>query len=44
MMREIDDRDLKSEIDQISERIDAIVQQVEKLDPAPTEETDPEQG
>ena len=44
MMREIDDRDLKSEIDQISERIDAIVQQVEKLDPARAEETDTEQG
>lgn len=43
-MRDIDDRDLKSEIDQISERIDAIVQQVEKLDPARNEEADQEQG
>ena len=37
-MREIDDQDLKNEIDQISKRIDAIVQQVEKLDPAKKEE------
>ena len=43
-MREIEDRDLKSEIDQISERIDAIVQQVEKLDPARKEEPDNDQG
>lgn len=43
-MRDIDDSDLKSEIDQISERIDAIVQQVEKLDPARREEADQEQG
>jgi len=43
-MREIEDRDLKSEIDQISERIDAIVQQVEKLDPAKKEEPDNDQG
>lgn len=32
-MKEVDDLDLKAEIDQISQRIDAIVQQVEKLDP-----------
>jgi hypothetical protein len=43
-MREIEDRDLKSEIDQISERIDAIVQQVEKLDPARKEEPDNDRG
>ncbi len=43
-MREIEDRDLKSEIDQISKRIDAIVQQMEKLDPARKEEPDTEQG
>jgi len=43
-MNDIDDNDLKSEIDQISQRIDAIVQQVEKLDPARKEEVDPDQG
>ncbi|MDA8140553.1 MAG: hypothetical protein M0036_18060 [Desulfobacteraceae bacterium] len=36
-MNEIDDLELKAEIDQISKRIDAIVQQVEKLDPAAKE-------
>ena len=39
-MKETDDHDLKSEIDQISKRIDAIVQQVEKLDPALKDEED----
>ena len=43
-MKDIDDRDLKSEIDQIPQRIDAIVQQVEKLDPARKEEAEPDQG
>jgi hypothetical protein len=33
-MKNTDDIDLKAEIDQISKRIDAIVQQVEKMDPA----------
>jgi len=37
-MKDIDDQDLKNEIDQISKRIDTIVQQVEKLDPAKKEE------
>jgi hypothetical protein len=43
-MKDIDDRDLKSEIDQISKRIDAIVQEMEKLDPARKKEADQEQG
>jgi len=33
-MKEIDDMDLKAEIDRISKKIDEIVHQVEKLDPA----------
>ena len=37
-MQDIDDLDLKAEIDQISKKIDTIVQQVEKLDPARKEE------
>lgn len=37
-MKEVDDLDLKAEIDQISKRIDAIVQQVEKLDPDPKDQ------
>jgi hypothetical protein len=32
-MREIDDMDLKAEIDQISKKIDAIVQKFEELAP-----------
>jgi hypothetical protein len=42
-MNDIDDLDLKAEIEQISKRIDKIVQQVEKLDPAIQGNTEPEQ-
>lgn len=42
-MKDIDDLDLKAEIDQISKRIDAIVQQVEKLDPARKQKQESEQ-
>lgn len=43
-MKEIDELDLKAEIDQIAKRIDAIVQQVERFDPTVKEnqETDQE--
>ncbi len=37
-MEDIDDLTLKAEIDQISEKIDAIVKKVEQLDPARKEE------
>ena len=43
-MKDVDDRDLKKEIDQISRRIDEIVQQVEDLDPARKKEPDADQG
>jgi hypothetical protein len=33
-MDEIDEADIKAEIDEISKKIDAIVQNIEKLDPA----------
>jgi hypothetical protein len=36
-MKELDDVELKEEIDQISKRIDAIVQQMEKLVPTANE-------
>lgn len=42
-MKEIDELDLKAEIDQIAKRIDAIVQQVEKFDPAVKENQETEQ-
>lgn len=32
-MKDIDDLDLKAEIDQISQKIDSIVETFEKLDP-----------
>jgi len=41
-MNEIDDLDIKAEIDQISKKIDAIVQQVEKLNPDGKETAEPE--
>jgi|GEM_PF-1358784 len=41
-MKDIDDLDLKEEIDRISKRIDAIVQQVEQKDPARKENKAPE--
>lgn len=37
-MKEIDDLDLKAEIDQISKKIDAIVQNFEEFAPTPKEE------
>lgn len=36
-MKDIEDLDIKAEIDQITKRIDAIIQQVEQLDPAKDE-------
>jgi hypothetical protein len=42
-MKDIDDIDLKAEIDQISKKIDTIVQQVEKMDPARQDKEEPEQ-
>lgn len=42
-MKEIDDLDLKSEIDQISKKIDAIVQKFEELAPVRTEDNGPKQ-
>lgn len=42
-MKEVDDLDLKAEIDQISKRIDTIVQQMEKLDPAAKENPEADQ-
>jgi hypothetical protein len=32
-MKEIDDQELKAEIDRIGKKIDQIIEQVEKLDP-----------
>lgn len=42
-MRDVDDLDLKAEIDQISKKIDAIIENVERLDPARREDTAPDQ-
>ena len=42
-MKELDDLDLKSEIDQISKKIDAIVQQFEEFAPVRPEEAGPKQ-
>jgi hypothetical protein len=42
-MRDVDDLDLKAEIDQISKKIDAIIENVERMDPARREDTAPEQ-
>ena len=40
-MREMDDMDLKEEIDQISRRIDTIIRQVEELgEPSPGKKTE----
>lgn len=36
-MKEMDDLELKAEIDQISKKIDAIVQKFEELEPARSE-------
>ncbi len=33
-MKDVDDLELKAEIDQISKKIDAIIEKVEKLDPS----------
>jgi|AMWB02.1.fsa_nt_gi hypothetical protein len=42
-MKDVDDRALKSEIEEISKKIDAILQQVEQANPLrPNEETSPE--
>lgn len=37
-MKEIEDMDLKAEIDQISKKIDAIVQKFEEFAPTPKDE------
>jgi hypothetical protein len=42
-MKEIDDLELKAEIDQISRKIDAIVQKFEDLAPVRKEDTSPNQ-
>ena len=42
-MSELDDLDFKAEIDQISKKIDAIVQTVEQFDPALQEKENTEQ-
>jgi len=42
-MKEIDDLDLKSEIDQISKKIDTIVQKFEEFAPVRTEDAGPKQ-
>lgn len=42
-MDDIDDLDLKAEIDQISKRIDTIVQQVAEFDPAAKEQPEGDQ-
>ena len=42
-MREIDDLELKAEIDRISKKIDAIVQQFEEFAPVSKEENCPKQ-
>jgi coenzyme F420-reducing hydrogenase delta subunit len=41
-MKEVDDLDLKAEIERISKKIDEIVQQVEKLDPVRKEKQEQE--
>ena len=43
-MKEIDDLDLKAEIDQISKKIDTIIQKVENLDPHRTDKSDDERN
>lgn len=42
-MKEIEDLDLKTEIDQISKKIDAIVQRFEELAPIRKEDACPKQ-
>ncbi|MBR9979897.1 MAG: hypothetical protein KFF50_02610 [Desulfatitalea sp.] len=42
-MEDVDEMDLKAEIDRISQKIDAIVETVERLDPARKNET-PHEG
>ncbi len=42
-MKELDDNDLKAEIDQISKKIDAIVQKFEEFAPDSKEEAGPKQ-
>lgn len=39
-MKEVDDLELKAEIDQIAKKIDTILQNVEKLDPDRTDKSD----
>lgn len=39
-MKELDDLDIKAEIDEISKKIDAIVQNIENLDPDKQEPKD----
>lgn len=39
-MKELDDLDIKAEIDEISKKIDAIVQNIENLDPNKQEPKD----
>jgi uncharacterized coiled-coil protein SlyX len=42
-MKDVDDLELKAEIDQISKKIDAIIERVEQSDPAGKEHPSPEQ-
>lgn len=41
-MREIDDQNLKAEIDEISKKIDSIIQKIDHLDPTHKENKDKE--
>ncbi|MGD8836340.1 MAG: hypothetical protein PVJ84_09100 [Desulfobacteraceae bacterium] len=36
-MKEVDEQDLKAEIDEISNKIDAIIQNIERMDPTKEE-------
>lgn len=36
-MKEVDEQDLKAEIDEISNKIDAIIQNIERMDPTKAE-------
>jgi hypothetical protein len=36
-MKEVDEQDLKAEIDEISKKIDTIIQNIESMDPAKDE-------
>jgi hypothetical protein len=42
-MKDVDDLELKAEIDRISKKIDAIIERVEGSDPAGKEHASPEQ-